>query len=221
MRKALFIIPFMLACLTAACGLNMSRQRFRTGSRSAAGGAKEGGGNDVNGEPHDPVGCHGSFLAGLVDLQFEVVVPRPRSTGPWHVPGRHIRKHTGGHPQEIAGNYGLQGIFLGTLSQERGPLTIDTRLTVKFVSLTTGQLIWSTNVLRQEVTGVSSGLQNAAFSAVQEASPSSNKTCFNLRKRYSRAGWRENRPHCHGDCPCRHDLREPPHYGSGSKFCLD
>jgi len=65
--------------------------------------------------------------------------------------------------------YGLQGIFLGTISHERGPFTIDTRLTVKFLSLSTGQLIWSTNVLGQEVTGISGGIQRAAVLAAQEA----------------------------------------------------
>jgi len=48
--------------------------------------------------------------------------------------------------------YGLQGIFLGRSSAPEGvPLTIDTRLSVKFVSLATGQFIWSANVLGHEV----------------------------------------------------------------------
>ena len=171
MRKALFIIPFMLACLTAACGLNMSSSKVSYGVRDLPPGVpKKVAVTTLTGNLTTQSDATDRFSRGLVDLQFEVVVPPAEVDRAMARSGEGISESIPeGTRKRLQETYGLQGIFLGTLSQERGPLTIDTRLTVKFVSLTTGQLIWSTNVLRQEVTGVSSGLQNAAISAVQEA----------------------------------------------------
>lgn len=170
MRKLASIL-LILACFTAACGLNMTSSKLSYGVRELPPGIpKKVAVCTFSGSPTTQPDATDRFARGLVDLQFDVVIPPAEAD---KIVGRLGEGISETMPEStrkrLQETYGLQGIFLGTVSHERGPLTIDTRLTVKFVSLATGQLIWSTNVLRQEVTGLSSGIQNAAVLAVQEA----------------------------------------------------
>jgi hypothetical protein len=170
MRKILFI-SFILACFTAACALNTGSSTLSYSVREVpAGVPKRVAVCTFTGSLTTQSEATDRFSRGLVDLQFDVVIPAAEADRTVRGPGEGISETMPESTRKrLQETYGLQGIFLGTLSHERGPFTIDTRLTVKFISLATGQPIWSTNVLGQEVTGLSSGIQKAAILAAQEA----------------------------------------------------
>jgi len=165
------LVSLVVVCFTAACALNMASSKLSYGVREVpAGVPKKVAVCTFTGSPTTQSDATDRFSRGLVDLQFNVAIPSAEADRIVGRPGEGISENMPESTRKrLQEAYGLQGIFLGTLSHERGPLTIDTRLSVKFVSLATGQFIWSANVLGHEVTGLSGGIQKAAMLAAQEA----------------------------------------------------
>ncbi len=116
---------------------------------------------------------------GLVDLGFQVVA---RSWDLDRVLHRSADGVSENIPEEIRKKlhqpYGLQGIFIGTLSQDRGHLISETRLSLRLISVATGKLIWSTNVVGDAVTGLSGAVKDMAIAAVEKALQSLEKDIY-------------------------------------------
>lgn len=182
--KALFAV-FIIACLTAACALNMASSKLSSGDRLAvAGFPKRVGVATLAGSltAHEDATNH--LSRGLVDLGFQVVarswdvdkILRYSAEGIFENIPENIRK-------KLEEAYGLQGIFIGTLSQDRGNLISETRLSLRLISVSTGKLIWSTNVLGGGVTGLSGGVKETATAAVGKALQSLEKDLYPAPKK--------------------------------------
>jgi hypothetical protein len=107
---------------------------------------------------------------GLVDLGLQVVASN------WDIDKVLLRSTEGlsekmpeSLRKRLEETYGLQGIFVGTLSQERVPLINEVRLTLRLISIPDGKLLWSANVLGRGVTGLSGGVKEMAVGAVEKA----------------------------------------------------
>ena len=83
----------------------------------------------------------------------------------------HIRK-------KLEERYGLEGIFVGTLSQDKGNFVDETRLSLRLISVPTGKLVWSANVVGGGVTGLDGGVNERAVSAVEKALHSLEKDVY-------------------------------------------
>ena len=116
---------------------------------------------------------------GLVDLGFQVVA---RS---WDL-DRVLRRSADGVseniPEEVrktlGERYGLQGIFVGILSQDKGRLIDETRLSLRLVSISTGRLIWSANVVGDAAIGLSPTVKDMSVAAVEKALRSLEKDIY-------------------------------------------
>ena len=162
---------FIIICLTAACALNMASSKLSPGDRvTVAGFPKRIGVATLAGNLAAREEATNRLSRGLVDLGFQVAarswdvdkILRYSADGIYENVPESIRK-------ELEGTYGLQGIFVGTLSQDRGNLISETRLSLRLISIPGGKLIWSTNVRGGGITGLSGGVQETAIAAAGKA----------------------------------------------------
>ena len=159
-----------IVCVTAACALNMASSKFSYGDGLPAGFPKRVGIATLTGNLSAHEEATDRFSRGLVDLGFQVVarswdldrVLRWSGDGVMENIPEPIRK-------ELEARYGLQGIFVGILSQDKGRLVDETRLTLRLISVSTGRLIWSTNVVGDAVIGLSPTAKEMGVAAAEKA----------------------------------------------------
>ena len=170
MSKAV-VIAFIIVCLTAACALNMASSKLSYGDRAPAKGfPKRVAVASIVGNPPTGADATARLAQGLVDLGFDVVmggadvdrILRQRGYGVSETISEDSRK-------KLQETYRLEGLFVGALSPDKQPLLIETRLSLKLISLSTGSLVWSANVLSQEIPGLSGGLKKTAVTLAEKA----------------------------------------------------
>ena len=165
------VIAFIILCLTAACALNMASSKLSYGDRAMVKGfPKRVAVATVVGAP--PVGADATarLAQGLVDLGFDVV----RSGADVD---RVLRQWGYGISDSISADarkrlhetYGLEGLFVGFLSPDKGQVLAETQLSLRLISIPTGSLVWSANVLSQEIQGFSWGLKKTAVTLAEKA----------------------------------------------------
>jgi len=170
----------IIACLTAACALNMASSKLSSGDRPPAlAFPKRVGVATLTGNLAAQQEATTRLSRGLIDLGFQV------ATNNWNVD-----KILGGWAEgvyetipepvrrELQEQYGLEGIFVGTLSQDQGNVVNETRLSLRLISVPTGKLVWSANVLGGGVAGLSGGVKDTALAAVQKALASLEKDLY-------------------------------------------
>ncbi len=171
---------FIIACLTAACALNMASSKLSNGDRlPVVGFPKRVGVATLVGNLTAQQEATNRLSRGLIDLGFQVVTNNwdvDKILGHWAegvvetIPEPARRK--------LEERYGLQGIFVGTLSQDKGSVVNETRLSLRFISVPTGKLVWSANVVGGGVAGLSGGVKDTALAAVQKALASLEKDLY-------------------------------------------
>ena len=170
MSKAV-LIAFIIVCLTAACALNMASSKLSYGDRAAVTWfPKRVAVATVVGAP--PVGADATarLSRGLVDLGFDVV----RSGADVD---RVLRQWGYGISDSISADtrkrlhetYGLEGLFVGFLSPDKGQVLAETQLSLRLISIPSGNLVWSANVLSQEATPFWGGMRNTATMLAEKA----------------------------------------------------
>ncbi|HUJ90599.1 MAG TPA: hypothetical protein VLX12_10415 [Syntrophorhabdales bacterium] len=174
------LVALGVICLAAACALNVASSKLSYGDRlTVAGFPKRVGVATLAGNLAAQAEATDRLSRGLVDLGFQVVarswamdkVLRQSAEGISEKIPERIRKR-------LEEQYGLEGIFVGTLSQDRGNFVDETRLSLRLISVPTGNLVWSTNVVGGGVTGLDGGVNERAVSAVEKALHSLEKDVY-------------------------------------------
>ena len=167
-------------CLTAACALNTASSKLSYGNQAAGTGfPSRVGVATLVGNLTAQEEATNRLSRGLVDLGFQVVA---RS---WDL-DRVLRRSADGISENIPEEarkrleerYGLQGIFVGILSQDKGRLIDETRLSLRLVSISTGRLIWSANVVGDAAIGLSPTVKDMSVAAVEKALRSLEKDIY-------------------------------------------
>ncbi len=173
------LVGLAIVCVTAACALNMASSKFSYGDGLPAGFPKRVGVATLTGNLSAHEEATDRLSRGLVDLGFQVVarswdldrVLRWSGDGVMENIPEPIRK-------ELEARYGLQGIFVGILSQDKGRLVDETRLTLRLISVSTGRAIWSTDVVGDAVIGLSPTAKEMGVAAAEKALRSLEKDIF-------------------------------------------
>jgi hypothetical protein len=174
------LVALAFICLAAACALNVASSKLSPGDRaSVVAFPKRVGVATLVGNVAAQVEATDRLSRGLVDLGFQVV------TRNWDM-DKALRRSAEGVsetiPEQIRKRleerYGLEGVFVGTLSQDRGNFVDETRLSLRLISVPTGKLVWSTNVVGGGVTGLDGGVNERAVSAVEKALHSLEKDVY-------------------------------------------
>ncbi|HME44594.1 MAG TPA: hypothetical protein VKF36_16010 [Syntrophorhabdales bacterium] len=171
---------FIIACLTAACALNVASSKLSSGDRPpVVTFPKRVGVATLTGNLAAQQEATTRLSRGLIDLGFQVV------TSNWNVDkvlGRWAEGVFETIPEparrQLQEQYGLEGIFVGILSQDQGNVVNETRLSLRLISVPTGKLVWSANVLGGGVAGLSGGVKDTALAAVQKALASLEKDLY-------------------------------------------
>ena len=167
--RALLALLLVIS-LTAACALNRASSKLSyVGAPAIASFPKRVGVATLVGNLTAQEEATDHLCRGLVDLGLQVVARN------WDI-DKVLRRSTEGLSEtmpeslrkRLEETYGLQGIFVGTLSQERVPLINEVRLTLRLISIPDGKLLWSANVLGRGVTRFS-GVKEMAVGAVEKA----------------------------------------------------
>ncbi len=116
---------------------------------------------------------------GLVDMGFHVVATNwdmDKALGRWAAGiDEALPEATRRRLVEL---YGLEGIFVGRLSQDKGNFVDETLLSLRLLSLPGGTLVWSADVHGGGVSGLDGGVQDRAISAVKKALRSLEKDMY-------------------------------------------
>lgn len=170
MSKAI-LIAFIIVCLTAACALNMASSKLSYGDRAVVKGfPRRVAVATVVGAPAVGADATARLSRGLVDLGFDVIrsgadVDRLLSRWGYGVSDA-ISAET---RKRLHETYGLEGLFVGFLSPDKGQALTETQLSLRLISIPTGNLVWSANVLSQEVTPFWGGMRNTAVVLAEKA----------------------------------------------------
>ena len=179
-KSEAILAALAIICLTAACALNTGSSKLSYGGPAAvAGFPSRVGVATLVGNLTARNEATSRLSRGLVDLGFQVDarswdldrILRWSADGVYENIPVEIRK-------ELEERYGLQGIFIGTLSQDKGRLIDETRLSLRLVSISTGRLIWSTNVVGDAVIGMSPTVKEMSVAAVEKALRSLQKDIY-------------------------------------------
>ncbi len=167
--------------LTAGCALNLAKSKFSYGDRLPVSGfPSRVGVATLVGNLSAQEEATNRLSRGLVDLGFQVI------TNSWEL-DRVLRQSRGDGVsenipenirKELEARYKLQAIFVGILSQDKGRLIDETSLSLRLVSIPTGRLIWSTNVVGDAVIGLSPTVKEMSVAAVEKALRSLEKDIY-------------------------------------------
>jgi hypothetical protein len=171
---------FIMACLTAACALNMASSKLSYVDRvTVAGFPKRVGVATLVGNLAAQQDATSRLSRGLIDLGFQVV------TNNWNVDNILGQWAEGvsetipaGTRKQLEEAYGLQGVFVGILSQDKGNIVNETRLSLRLIDVPTGKLVWSANVRGGGVAGLSGSVNDRAVGAVEKALHSLEKDIY-------------------------------------------
>jgi len=179
MREKL-LIGLTIACLTAACALNVASSKLSYGDRPAVVELpRRVGVATIVGNLAAQQDATARFSSGLVDMGFHVVATN------WDmdkVLGRWSAGIDDALPEftrrRLAELYGLEGIFVGSLSQDKGNFVDETRLSLRLISVPSGTVVWSADVHGGGVSGLDGGVKDRAISAVKKALRSLEKEMY-------------------------------------------
>jgi hypothetical protein len=169
--KGTLFAASIIACLTTACSLNVASSKLSSGDHVPLAGFPERVGvATIGGNLAARQDATSRLARGLVDLGFKVVANN------WDV-DKILGKGANGIDETIPEairrgleeRYGIKGLFVGELLQDKGSIVNETRLSLRFISVPTGKLIWSANVLGGGVRDLSGGVNVRAVSAVEKA----------------------------------------------------
>jgi hypothetical protein len=165
------VIAFVIVSLTAACALNMASSKLSYGDRAAVKGFPQRFAvATIVGNPPTGVDATVRLAQGLVDLGFDVVVSGADVDKIFRQWGYGVSETISDDSRKkLQETYRIDGLFVGTLSPDKQPLLIETRLSLKLISIPTGSLVWSANVLSQEIPGLSGGLKKTAVMLAEKA----------------------------------------------------
>ena len=176
---------FVIACLIEACALNMASSKLSSGDRvPVAGFPRRIGVATLVGNLAAQQDATARLSRGLIDLGFQVVTNNwnvDRTLGQWAEGVFETIPET--VRRRLEEQYGLEGIFVGILSQDKGNIVNETRLSLKLIDVPTGKAIWSANVLGGGVAGLSGGVNDTALAAVDKALHSLEKDIYHNPKR--------------------------------------
>jgi hypothetical protein len=179
-KSAAILVALAIICLTAACALNRASSKLSDRDRRpVAGFPGRVGVATLVGNLTAQEEATNRFSRGLVDLGFQVVT---RSSDLDRVLRRSADGVSENIPEEIRkrleARYGLEGIFVGILSQDKGRIIDETRLSLRLLSIATGKLVWSTDVVGDAVIGLSPTVKEMAVAAVEKALQSLEKEIY-------------------------------------------
>jgi hypothetical protein len=165
------LIAFIIVCLTAACALNMASSKLSYGDRVAVNGfPKRVAVATIVGNPPTGADATARLAQGLVDLGFDVVMSGADVDRIFHQWGYGVSGTISEDSRrKLQETYRIDGLFVGTLSPDKQPLHIETRLSLRLISLPAGNLAWSANVLSEEIVGLSGGLKKTAVTLAEKA----------------------------------------------------
>jgi hypothetical protein len=165
------LIAFIIVCLTAACALNMASSKLSYGDRVAVNGfPKRVAVATIVGNPPTGADATARLAQGLVDLGFDVVMSGADVDRIFHQWGYGVSGTISEDSRrKLQETYRIDGLFVGTLSPDKQPLHIETRLSLRLISLPAGNLVWSANVLSEEIVGLSGGLKKTAVTLAEKA----------------------------------------------------
>jgi hypothetical protein len=165
------VIAFIIVCLTAACALNMASSKLSYGDRVAVNGfPKRVAVATIVGNPPTGADATARLAQGLVDLGFDVVTSGADVDRIFHQWGYGVSETISEDSRrKLQETYRIDGLFVGTLSPDKQPLHIETRLSLRLISLPAGNLVWSANVLSEEIVGLSGGLKKTAVALAEKA----------------------------------------------------
>jgi hypothetical protein len=174
------VFAVFIGCLTAACALNMASSKLSHGDRlPVAGFPKRIGVATIVGNLTAQQDATSRLSRGLIDLGFQVVTNNwnvDRILGQWAEGVSETIPET--IRRRLEERYGLEGLFVGTLSQDKGNIVNETRLSLRLIDVPTGKLVWSANVLGRGVAGLSGGVKDTAVAAVEKALHSLEKDIY-------------------------------------------
>ncbi len=174
------LVVLIVVAVSAACALNVASSKLSSVDRAPGPEfPKRVGVATIIGNLAAGQGATDRLSRGLVDLGFKVVGNNwdiDRILGDWAAGvDESIPEVT---RVALQAQYGLEGIFVGILSQDKGNLLDETRLYLKLMSLPTGRLVWSVNIHGGGVTNLHGGVQHTAVSAVEKALRSLEKDLY-------------------------------------------
>ncbi len=165
------IIVLVLCCITAACALNTASSKFSTGDRlTLQGFPKRVAVGTIVGSPPEGKDATTRLARGLVDLGFDVVMSGgylDRIVRSW---GYAVTEAIPADARKkLYETYKLEGLFVGSLSPDKGMLFVDTQLSLRLVSLPSGTLLWSTNASSDEFVPYWAGTKSSAMMLTEKA----------------------------------------------------
>ncbi len=165
------IAGLAVCCITAACALNTASSKFSTGDRlTLQGFPKRVAVGTIVGSPPEGTDATARLSRGLVDLGFDVVMSGgylDRIVRSW---GYAVSEAIPADARKkLHETYKLDGLFVGSLSPDKGMMLVDTQMSLRLVSLPSGTLVWSTNVGSDEFVPFWSGTRNSAIMLTEKA----------------------------------------------------
>jgi hypothetical protein len=164
-------IALVIACLTAACALNMASSKLSYGDRVAVQGfPKRVVVATIQGNPPTGYDVTTRLAQGLVDLGFDVVMTgidvdrilRQRGSGVSETVTEEARK-------KLQEAYKVEGLLVGTMAPDKELLLLETRLSLRLVAIPSGNLAWSANVTSQEIPRLSAGMKAIGVALAEKA----------------------------------------------------
>jgi hypothetical protein len=164
-------ITLVIACLTAACALNIASSKLSYGDRVAVQGfPKRVAVATIQGNPPTGFDVTTRLAQGLVDLGFDVVMTgidvdrtlRQRGSGVSETVTEEAKKR-------LQETYRVEGLFTGTVMPEKELILLETRLSLRLTAIPSGSLVWSANVLSQEIPRLSLGMKATGVALAEKA----------------------------------------------------
>ncbi|HVN24012.1 MAG TPA: hypothetical protein VMT71_08565 [Syntrophorhabdales bacterium] len=173
-------IGLLMFGITAACALNMASSKLADKDRIwVSGFPKRVGVATIVGNLSAGQNATDRLSRGLVDMGFHVVTINwdvDKMLGQW---GRGVDESLPETTRRrLQERYGLEGLFVGMLSQDKGNFINDTRLSLRLIGVPDGKLVWSVDVKGESPANLGGGVKDTAVSAVEKALQSLQKDVY-------------------------------------------
>ncbi len=164
-------IALVVACLTAACALNMASSKLSCGDRVPVQGfPRRVAVATIQGNPPTGYDVTARLAQGLVDLGFDVVMTgidvdrilRQRGSGVSESITDEARR-------KLQETYKVDGLLTGTMMPDKEHVLLETRLSLRLVAVPSGNLVWSANILSQEIPRLSLGMKATGIALAEKA----------------------------------------------------
>jgi hypothetical protein len=124
----------------------------------------------IQGNPPTGYDVTARLAQGLVDLGFDVVMTgidvdrllRQRGSGVSETVTEEARK-------KLQETYKVEGLLVGTMMPDKELVLLETRLSLRLVAIPSGKLVWSANVLGQEIPRLSLGMKATGVALAEKA----------------------------------------------------